>query len=282
MKADLHMHSTYSDGSYDPAALMKKCADAGLTAVSLTDHDTTGGLKEASSEAEKYGIHFIPGIELSTRSKTGRSVDILGYGFNEEDAEFQKTIAYYRSMRKGRMEEMIRKCHELGLDIEWQDVLVHVTGHTYSRPHMAKALVDKGYAETVADAFDRYIGYNKPLYVPKKEELSPQQAISVIQKAGGLAVVAHPVFYNLDGEIADWAENAGLDGIEVYHRDHSEEAVARFSELADRIEKKSGRSLLRSGGSDFHHESFGREGEEIGVTKLPVREAKKIIESLSK
>ncbi|PYZ98150.1 histidinol phosphatase [Alteribacter lacisalsi] len=280
MKADLHMHSTYSDGGYDPEALMQKCADGGLTMVSLTDHDTTGGLVAARKYADQHGIRFVSGIELSTRSKSGRSVDILGYNFDAEDPEFQETIAYYRRMRKGRMAEMIEKCRSLGINVEWSDVLVHVTGHTYSRPHMAKALVDKGYAENVSDAFKRYVGYGKPLYVQKKEELSPEQAIDVIQSAGGVAIVAHPVFYNLDDEIAEWAVYNGLDGIEVYHRDHSKETIARFCRLADRIEEKTGRTILRTGGSDFHHESFGRDGEEIGITKLPHKEADQFLSAI--
>ncbi|MBM7094320.1 MULTISPECIES: PHP domain-containing protein [Alteribacter] len=280
MKADLHMHSTYSDGGYDPLELVEKCARGGLTVIALTDHDTTGGLEAAQKQARKHGIRFVPGIELSTRAKGGRSVDILGYNFRPEDEAFQETIAYYRSMRKGRMEEMIQKCQSAGMDIEWSDILPHVTGHTYSRPHMAKALVDKGYAKTVKDAFDKYIGYGRPVYVPKKEELTPEEAISVLQKAGGIAVVAHPVFYDIDDQIEEWAKDAGLDGVEVYHRDHSEKAIERFSSLCDKIERESGRKMLRTGGSDFHHESFGREGEELGITKLPNEHAEQFLERL--
>ncbi|WP_035186323.1 PHP domain-containing protein [Alteribacter aurantiacus] len=280
MKADLHMHSTYSDGGYAPSELVEKCAKGGLTVISLTDHDTTGGLKEAKDQAKKHGIRFIAGIELSTRAKGGRSVDILGFNFRSEDPAFQDTIAYYRGMRKERMEEMIEKCKEMNLDIDWSDVLPHVTGHTYSRPHMAKALVEKGYATSVKGAFDRYIGYGKPIYVPKKEELTPSQAIKVIQEAGGLAIVAHPVFYDLDDQIKEWAIHDGLDGIEVFHRDHSKEAIKRFSSLCEEIEQASGKKMLQTGGSDFHHESFGREGEELGLTKLPYEHAERFLAKL--
>ncbi len=281
MKADLHMHSTYSDGGCDPSELMKRCADGGLSIVALTDHDTTGGVEAAAKEAEKLGVTFILGIELSTRVQ-GKSVDILGYGINPEDEEFQKTIAFYRSMRKSRMDEMLKKCKVEGLDVRWSDVLRYVTGHTYSRPHLAKALVEKGYAKTVKEAFDRYVGEGKPCYVKKEEELTPYEAIDTIHGAGGLAVVAHPIFYRLDDEIKNWVIHGGLDGIEVYHRDHDTDAVDRFKALAKSIENETGTSLLKTGGSDFHHESFGRAGEELGVTNLPYHEAELLLEELQK
>ncbi|WP_280771908.1 PHP domain-containing protein [Salipaludibacillus daqingensis] len=275
LKADIHMHSTCSDGGYTPEQLMGKCAKAGLSIVSLTDHDTTAGLEQASKIAEKHEMTFINGIELSTRTE-GVSVDILGYGFNIDDQSLQKTLAFHRDKRKARMDEMIGKCQEYDLHVTIDDVKKQVTGETYSRPHLAKALISKGYVETVSEAFDKFIGYGKPCYVLKEEEMKPQEAISLIHQAGGVAIVAHPVFYNLDDHIYSWFEQYGLDGIEVYHRDHHPTHVERFRKLAQKVENDRKENIFKTGGSDFHHESFGRVGEELGITKLPYHEAERL------
>jgi len=281
LKADIHMHSTCSDGGYTPDELMKKCAEAGLTIVSLTDHDTTAGIEQARKVAEKYQMTFINGIELSTRIE-GKSVDILGYGFDIDDQTLQATLAFHRNMRKARMDEMIMKCQEHGLHISIEDVKEQVTGETYSRPHLAKALINKGYVDSVSEAFDKYIGYGKPCYVLKENEMIPEEAISLIHQAGGVAIVAHPVFYDLDDHIFNWFEMYGLDGIEVFHRDHDASHIDRFKKLADKVDYQRHEAIFKTGGSDFHHESFGRVGEEIGLTKLPYDEALRLSEFLNK
>ncbi|AOM83064.1 PHP domain-containing protein [Salisediminibacterium beveridgei] len=278
--ADLHMHSTASDGAYSQVELVSKAAAAGLTMISLTDHDTTTGLASASETAKKLGLDFINGLELSTRfCKT--SVDILGYGVQPDCTALQKTLAFHRERRLERMRTMIRKCQDQGIRIEETDVFQYVTGDTYSRPHLAKALVDHGYADTVGDAFKRYIGYNGPCYAFKEDEMHPEEAIRVIHEAGGVAIIAHPVFYDLDEEIPALFHDYNLDGIEVFHRDHDAKTVERFSCLANRIETSLGHAIFKTGGSDFHHESFGREGEELGLTKLPFEEANRLFKTVT-
>ncbi|UCZ51582.1 PHP domain-containing protein [Bacillus shivajii] len=277
--ADVHMHSTVSDGGYSPSQLMEKCARANLKIVSLTDHDSTAGITAAAKFAKQYEMTFIPGIELSTRIK-GTNVDILGYGINIEDDNLQNVLSYHRKMRHRRMEDMLQKCQEVGLNIQLEDVERHVTGETFSRPHLAKALIEKGYVKNVQESFEKYLGQHKPCYVPKPEEFSPKEAIELIHGAGGVAVVAHPVFYDLDDEIITWVQSFHLDGIEVYHRDHDEQAIKRFLQLAKRAEVKTGRKLFKTGGSDFHHESYGRIGEQLGETKLPVDEAEFLLSHL--
>lgn len=277
--ADLHMHSTASDGGYDQVTLVEKAAEAGLTMISLTDHDTTNGLSSARQTAERLGLSFINGLELSTRFE-GVSVDILGYGIDPESASLQSTLSFHRERRLDRMRSMISKCQKFGMDIEEADVFPYVTGDTYSRPHLAKALVAHGYADSVNDAFKRFIGYNRPCYEYKEDEMHPEEAIRVIHEAGGLAIIAHPVFYDLDEAIPDWFHDYGVDGIEVYHRDHDAASVKRFETLASKIDRQLGSRVLRTGGSDFHHESFGRKGEELGKTKLPFEEALKVQEAL--
>lgn len=271
-KADLHMHTLASDGGYRPAELVQKCAEARLSLIAITDHDTTSGLAEAAEEAALRGLSFVNGIELSTRFN-GESIDILGYGIDPANKELQEKLAFHRNKRIQRMEAMIKRCRENGLEIEAADVTDYVTGDTYSRPHLAKALIEKGYVRDVADAFDRYIGYGRPCYVEKADEMLPAEAIALIHAAGGVAVLAHPVYYDLDSAVSEWVTLYGLDGIEIYHRDHGPEDIARFEALAERIEFEHDCSLFRTGGSDFHHESYGRIGEEIGQTKLPYKHA---------
>lgn len=278
--ADLHMHSTASDGGYSQVDLVKKAASAGLTMISLTDHDTTNGLNQARKTAHEHGLDFVNGLELSTRFQ-GTSVDILGYGINPDSAELQKTLAFHRERRLDRMRIMIRKCKDQGMKIEEKDVFEYVTGDTYSRPHLAKALVEHGYAQSVGDAFNRYIGYNRPCYAFKEEEMHPEEAIRVIHEAGGVAIIAHPVFYDLDKLIPSWFHDYNVDGIEVFHRDHDEKTVERFTHLAKKVEDSLGRAIFKTGGSDFHHESFGRKGEELGLTKLPFDEANRLFEAVT-
>ncbi|MDQ0257547.1 putative metal-dependent phosphoesterase TrpH [Evansella vedderi] len=279
--ADLHMHSTASDGGYSPEDLMKKCVQAGLEIVSLTDHDTTMGVKSAKEVAEANGMQFITGIELSTRFKNTH-VDILGYGIEPSNSILQDTISFHQHMRVKRMEKMIEKCHELGLQIDFQEVKVLAKGDTLSRPHIAQALVNRGYVSNVKEAFDLYFKEGQPCYVEKEKEMTPQEAIQLIHQAGGIAIVAHPILYTLDDDIYQWLLEEDLDGVEVYHRDHDVEAVERFLTIAKKAERERGRQVYLTGGSDFHHESFGRTGESIGTTTLPFEHAEKLLHAVNK
>jgi predicted metal-dependent phosphoesterase TrpH len=267
-KADLHMHSTASDGSYTPEELMKKCAEAGLTLVSLTDHDTTQGIAPAKRAAEELGMKFINGIELSSRAE-GKHVDILGYGIDPDYGPLQEALTFQQNMRVERMVKMLEKCNDEGMAISFEEVKVYAKGDTLSRPHVAKVMVEKGYSSNVKEAFRKYLADGKPCYVPKEKEMTPAEAIELIHEAGGLAIVAHPVFYSLDDEIFKWLVSGDLDGVEVYHRDHDKAAVSRYKALAEKAEAERVKSVLVTGGSDFHHESFGRAGELLGETKLP-------------
>lgn len=275
------MHSTASDGRYSPEVLMEKCANAGLQMVSLTDHDTTTGIEGAKRIAEEKGLRFIPGIELSTRVKNTH-VDILGYGIDPKSNSLQEALSFQQHMRIERMEKMVKKCRDHGLDISFQEVNALAEGDTLSRPHIAQALVNKGYVKNVKEAFELYFKEGKPCYVAKEKEMTPQEAIQLIHRAGGIAIVAHPVYYSLDEDIYDWLLNDNLDGVEVYHRDHDKAAVERFLTLAKKGEKERGRHVYVTGGSDFHHESFGREGEKLGITSLPFEAAELLYEELIK
>ncbi|CAM3741982.1 PHP domain-containing protein [Alkalicoccus chagannorensis] len=270
---DLHMHSLVSDGLLTPAALMQQQAQAGVQIVSLTDHDSTAGLPDAEQEAAKQGIRFIPGIELST-DWHGTSVDILGYGIDYTDQRLQETLAFHRERRYSRMEKMVASCCEAGMQVSMEDIEKKVTGDTYSRPHLAAVLVEKGYAVDVADAFDRFVGSGRPCYEKKAEEMTPDEAVRTIRQAGGAAVIAHPVYYGLDEEIRVWLQRGGADGMEVYHRDHTTEDQVRYASMIE------GLPLLVTGGTDYHHDSFGRKGERIGDSPLPDRCAEQLLKHL--
>ncbi|QKS73238.1 PHP domain-containing protein [Paenalkalicoccus suaedae] len=273
------MHSTASDGGYDSVTLMQKCKDAGMTLVSLTDHDTTEAIPAAREKAEALSMLFIEGIELSTAYE-GESVDILGYGIDITSESLQKTLSFHRTKRLDRMKQMISKCQEEGMSVTLPEVEQFVTGSTYSRPHLAKLLVEKGYVASVQEAFEHYLGYNKPCYVKKEDEMSPSEACATIHEAGGLAIVAHPVYYKIDSAIYSWLVNGEIDGVEVYHRDHSLDDIERFRHIVESAEQKTGRSFFQTGGTDFHHESFGRDGEVLGESKLPYAHADKLFRTI--
>ncbi|TWI59257.1 PHP domain-containing protein [Halalkalibacter nanhaiisediminis] len=279
--SDLHMHSTASDGGYSPSELMRKCKENGLEIVALTDHDTVDGIEEALLAGKELGIKVIPGIEFSTKHK-GKSVHILGYGFDWKNKELREFLSTQKELRRERLDTMIEKFDLVGVKLSPESVLKHVDGGSVGRPHVAKALIEGGYVETVAEAFDRFLAEGKPCYVEKSKEMTVKEAIDWIHQTGGLAIVAHPVYYDFDQDIVEWVHELGLDGIEIYHRDHNEEAIKRFESLCDQIELNQQKTLLRTGGSDFHHEDYGRVPQPLGITRLSNALASEMIEKQTK
>ncbi|NEU29205.1 PHP domain-containing protein [bacterium LRH843] len=265
--SDLHLHSTASDGGYTPTELMHKCKQNNLEIVALTDHDTVDGLDEAISAGDQLGIKVIPGIEFSTIFN-GKSVHILGYGFDWENKQLQEMLKFQKELRRERLEQMLEKLRQIGLLLTKEQVLTHVDGGSVGRPHVAKALIEAGYVKNVAEAFDLYLAEGRPAYAKKSREMTVKEAIDWIHQTEGLAIVAHPVYYNLDEEIVEWSCKWNLDGIEVYHRDHNEKTIQRYENLCIEIEKKRRKPLYRTGGSDFHHEDYGRVLQPLGVTRI--------------
>ncbi|MBR4908193.1 MAG: PHP domain-containing protein [Acidaminococcaceae bacterium] len=241
--ADLHLHSTYSDGVYSPHELATMAKAAGITVLALTDHDTLKGLPEMEEAAKEAGIAFIPGVEFSARWEN-RQVHIIGYGIDEHNALLLERLADVRNARRSRLEKIIKRLHEMGMDVE---VPVPEEGQrAVGRPHIARALVAQGYVKTVQEAFDKYIGEGKPAYQPQTK-MTPPEAVMLIHQAGGIAVQAHPE------EIGDRALALKLlgalayDGIEVYHPS-AKTKETEFFWLKTATERK----LLITGGSDFH------------------------------
>ena len=241
--ADLHIHSSYSDGVYTPRELAFMAKAAGISVMALTDHDTLKGLPEMEKAAKEAGIDFIPGVEFSARWEN-RQVHIIGYGIDPNNALLLERLADVRNARRSRLEKIIKRLHEMGMDVE---VPVPEEGQrAVGRPHIARALVAQGYVKTVQEAFDKYIGEGKPAYQPQTK-MTPPEAVMLIHQAGGLAVQAHPE------EIGDRALAVKLlgalayDGMEVYHPSAKDNETEDFWLQVAREHK-----LLITGGSDFH------------------------------
>ena len=244
MRIDLHLHTTASDGSLSPGALVQAARVGGLDIIAVTDHDTTAGLN-AAVEAGAGTVHVIPGIELSTAYDVGE-IHVLGYFI---DAESPRLAAYAHTAsdhRRDRMHRMIGRLGEIGVNVRYEEVLAAAGTEPESlgRPHLAKALVQRGYVSTFSEAFDRYIGNDGPAFFPA-QILTPAEAISIIHEAGGLAVWAHPrpdIFLRSIEEF----HALGLDGVECFRPratpTESAQIEARTRELG----------MLTTGGSDWH------------------------------
>lgn len=246
---DLHSHTTASDGSMTPTELVRHAKEVGLSALGISDHDTVGGLDEATAAAAEAGIELVPCIEISVDYPQGE-FHLLGYYVDYHNPDFLGRIQYLQDNRVNRNGVMVRKMQELGFDITMEEILAESGGGQVGRPHMGRALMKKGYVSSVQEAFDKYLADGKPLHVPKVK-LSPAEAIDLVHQAGGVAVVAHPKYmeYATEAELA--AELArlkecGLDGLECYYSQHSEAETAQYLRLAERL------GFLTTAGSDYH------------------------------
>ena len=248
---DLHAHTTASDGSLSPTALVNQAADLGLAALAVTDHDTIGGLCEAADAAAQRELTFVPGVELSVEDDGGR-FHLLGYLFRPDDTALGEHLKRLRESRARRNAQMAEKMAVLGLPVTMEDVRAEAgeDAEVIARPHFAQALIKKGVVSSVKEAFDRYLSTGKPLYLPKVV-LTPAEAVGLLHAAGGIAVMAHPGLVPLNDDalarrVESLAREAGLDGIEAYYSQHSPAETARFLALAERL------GLIVTGGSDFH------------------------------
>lgn len=245
-RVDLQTHSTFSDGSLPPEGIVQRAAEADLAAVALTDHDTVEGLEAFHEAGQVHGVETVSGIELSATTPYEK-VDLLGYLVDPEDPTLADAIERLQAARRERLPKMLDALAELGAEIDEADVRAHAEGGVLGRPHVAQALVDAGYAEDVDDAFDMFIGDDKPAYVPK-ERIAAGDAIEAIHAAGGVAVLAHPCFVHPKHfqEVLEHLVEVGLDGIEVHYSKHDAQHVRYFSQVADEHD------LVKTGGSDFH------------------------------
>jgi len=255
---DLHAHSTASDGSKSPAAVVAAAKAAGLSAIALTDHDTMDGVAEAVAASATYGIRVVPGVELSAIDDQ-REVHLLGLHIQRPSA-IEESLQTFRDHRQSRAIQIVAKLNELGVPISFDDVLARAGDAAIGRPHLARVLIDRGWARDSRDAFDRYLGAGRPAYVAK-HRLSVGDAIALVHAGGGLAVVAHP---GPDGrrETIERFVALGLDGVEVRHPGHTQEDTNRLAALAEFF------GLVPSGGSDWHGAVEGP--RVLGVMRVPV------------
>lgn len=281
MRADLHTHSTASDGTDAPGDLPRLAKQAGLDAFALTDHDTTAGLAQAAAAAKKIGITFVPGIEISVladpfaqhspladeqhNDPPAGAVHLLGYHVQPQSEALTIIETKLRRARENRNPKIIDKLAELGVRIDYQDVLKiakndakddakdelseQPENHTIGRPHIAQLLVQRGYVKSIHEAFARYLGQGAPAYVPR-ELPTAQRAIDAVHAAGGVAVLAHPVHLGLNPDQLEHhiarLTDLGLDGIETQHPDHEPNDTKQLAALARQFD------LIPTGGSDYH------------------------------
>lgn len=258
MPCDLHVHTSASDGTESPAEVVEKARRAGLTALAITDHDTVMGVAPALEAGREVGLAVLPGVELAAEEEDGGEVHILGYLFDPHHPLLQETLARLEKARLARVERMVEKIRALGIPLALERVLALAGGGTVGRPHVARALVEIGAVESVAEAFARYLERHGPAYVPRLK-MAPEEAVLLIRRAGGIAVLAHPGL-SCGEELIPRLVSAGLQGLEVYHPEHTPQMVEHYRELCRR------HGLLATGGSDYHgagHRRYSRLG---GVT----------------
>jgi len=254
-RADLHMHTIHSDGTLTPIELVKRGKSAGLTTISITDHDNVGGINEAKTIGDELGLEVIAGVELSA-AVDDQDVHILAYFIDIKNQDLLDHLAFFRYERKKRAERIVGKLNNLKVPLKLESVLEQAGSGSVGRPHIANALLEEGLTETYNEAFFKYIGFGKPAY-EKKYQVSPQAAVKLISSAGGLSFIAHPG-NSLDEKVILELINEGVDGIEVVHPSHSPDRTAYFNGIVNEY------FLLASGGSDFHggkkndHEAFGK------------------------
>ncbi len=253
--ADLHTHTNFSDGTDTPARVVELAYEAGLCALAITDHDNTDARASVQELAQRKGIELIPGIELSA-SLNGIEVHILGYFFDGTNPILRAHLSQQRTRRIQRVREMVARLKKLGMAIEPDEVFQLAQAGTVGRPHVARVLVQHGYVCSVSEAFSRYLADGQPAYV-EGSPLAPSGIIRLVLEAGGIPVLAHPIFLKQDALIEQFVRE-GLVGLEVYHSSHTQEMIRRYEAMADAL------NLLKTGGSDYHGSS--KEGLPIGAS----------------
>lgn len=245
---DLHLHSTCSDGSDAPSQIVEKAVASGLTALALTDHDTTAGVAEFAAAAEKAGILSVPGVELSADFSPG-VMHILGYFIDTECVELQEELARVRNGRAERNQRMLAKLNALGYELTWDDITAQAGSDVVGRPHFAMALIEKGYLKTKKQVFSRLLGNGGKALV-SRYRTEPKRCIELIRKAGGVPVLAHPVTLKMPrGKLRKLLTNlkkAGLEGLEVFHPEHNDNQIKVFKQVAKEFK------LVMTGGTDCH------------------------------
>lgn len=244
-RVDLHLHTTASDGKYRPAEVVCRAAGLGLSVIAIADHDSVDGIAPALAAAKNFpGLTVIPCLEVSTDVPRGE-VHVLGYFIDYTSAELNAALAHFRDSREGRAKGMIDKLSGMGINIEWRRVKEIAGEGSVGRPHIAQAMLEKGYITSFKEAFDKYIAREGPAYV-EREKMMPAEAVKLIVGNNGLAVMAHPfTVADVEAMIVE-LKPAGLAGIEAYYKSYSEEGKNYLLGLAGKYD------LIITGGTDYH------------------------------
>jgi 3',5'-nucleoside bisphosphate phosphatase len=268
-RVDLHIHSNSSDGKYSPDVIVCMAAASGLKYIALTDHDSVEGIPAAVKAAQSFpALTFIPGVEISTDVADGE-VHVLGYFIDFNAPEFRASLKRFQDNRLGRAQGMIEKLARLGIKIDWARVKELAGEATVGRPHIARAMLEKGYIKSFEEAFDKYIGHGGPAYV-ERDKLTPEEAVGLILRAKGLPVLAHPFTVKNPETLVKKMKPAGLVGLEVYYKDASMEETEKMLRLAEEQE------LITTGGTDYH--GMGENNEvPIGGVNVPLKAAQDLI-----
>ncbi len=266
---DLHIHTTASDGKYSPSEIVNKAGQLGLKVIAITDHDTVEGIPAALETSKQYpALRVIPGVELSTDVPEGE-IHVLGYFIDYKDAEFGESLEAMRISRIGRARKMVEKLDKLGIHLEWKRVQEIAGSGALGRPHIAQAMLEKGYINSLQDAFKYYIGHDGPAYA-ERDKLTPVEAVELIVKARGLPVLAHPLTAgNVEAIIVE-LKPAGLIGMEVYYASYSFEDINPLLGLAYK------HGLIATGGTDYHGIDDATETT-MGDADVPQRAAEQLI-----
>lgn len=261
MSYDLHIHTTASDGADSPQEVIMAAVAHGLKGMAITDHDTMDGLAAARDfiASNRIQIEFIPGIELNTDYGEDE-VHILGYYMGYEQKSMEARLTEIRQARYDRAEKMVDRLQQLGVDLEMEQVRAWAQGELIGRPHIARALRQKGWVATEEEAFARYIGRGQPAYVPRYK-FTPQEAIGLVKEAGGISVLAHPGLIQDKQKISE-VIRMGIEGLEVYYPEHDLQQIHGFKALAV------SHSLLITGGSDYHGADSSVNRSQIGLCRI--------------
>ena len=266
---DLHIHTSASDGRFEPADIVHKSAELGMTIIGIADHDTIDGIAPALDAASNFPrLKVIPAVEISTDIPHGE-VHVLGYFIDYTDQQLKAALERFRNSRRGRAQGMVAKLSNLGVHIDWQRVKEIAGSGSIGRPHLAQAMLEKGYIASIKEAFDKYISRDGPAYV-EREKMTPAEAVELILRARGLPVLAHPFTVNDPEAMVIELKTAGLVGVEAYYNDCTEDEINWLVGLAARY------NLIATGGSDFHGLDIGAETA-IGDVDVPAESAEGLI-----
>jgi predicted metal-dependent phosphoesterase TrpH len=255
---DLHIHSCYSDGAMTPADIVRTAADAGISAISVSDHDTAAGQAEAETAGAALSVEIVTGIEFSVREGE-LDIHILAYCVDLSNVRLRSVLGDLERGRADRAGRIAERLQSLGIDVTFEEIMDDAGAGTVGRPHVARILMRKGIVGGFQEAFDRFLGYGAPCYVPKRV-LPLEEVISVIRGAGGVAVWAHPGANIRKRKVCDRILGSGVEGIEIWHPNHTPDIV-RLATGEARM-----RGLVMTGGSDYHFD----EARKVSIGEIQV------------